>query len=247
MPASPAPKDDQGKPEPGRSEDQRTKNLKSRMTSLYTKWRPLFAINLAWFLLSLPLITLFPALGSLYHAVSAFNQGKTPGWNSVWEGFKTYGWLSAKWGLAVMLGYALAGGAMWYLNSLEQDWTAFASAAAGAFLFLWTAINQFSLPMLFQQSEQKVWIAIRNGYVLAIRQPFSALKTLLLTWMIAAFSTLLAPSWVFISMALIAHIQTRATLAAVEKIKSQDAENDTAQAYRAEHEVQDYHKDQGKS
>jgi uncharacterized membrane protein YesL len=141
-------------------------------------------------------------------------------------------WLSVKWGLSVLLGYALSGGAWWLFSTIQQDWATYASAAAGALIFLWTAINQFSFPMLLVQQEPKVWIAIRNGYVLVVRRPLDALKTLLLTALIAAVSTLLAPAWVVFSMALIAHLQTRALLAAVAKVRSQDAERDTADSYR---------------
>lgn len=232
MPASSSNGENPGVHEAEKHLGEKSTKLKDRLRSLYDWSRPLLSINLAWFLLSLPVVTVFPALGGLYHAVLAFSREEAPSWKTVWDGFKQHWWLSVKWGLAILVGYAVFGGAWWYLNTVQEDWAAYASAAAGAVIFLWTAINQFSFSLLMLQHEPKVWIAIRNGYVLVIRHPLNALKTLLLTALVAVLSTLLAPAWAFISMALITHLQTQAVLAAVAKIRAQDAEKDAADAHQ---------------
>jgi len=230
MPASPSQEAPSVKAENRR--DQPPKKVKDRLGELLTKASPLVKINFSWFLLSLPVVTIFPALGGLYHAILSFNQQETPGSDSAWDGFKNFWWLSLQWGLTVLLVIAALGSALWFFNTLNQSWATYASATAGALLFLWTAINQFSLPLLFMQEEKRVGVAIRNGYVVAVRRPLIALKTLLLTIIIAALGTLLAPSWVLITMALIAHIQTRTALKAVATIRSQDADSDAADAHR---------------
>ncbi len=232
MPAGPFREDRSLSPGTESEEHPKPKKMADRLRNRFIKASPLFTINLAWFLLSLPIVTIFPALGGLYCSVLSFSRDEKPGWVSMWEATKQHWWLSSKWGLSALLGYAVLGSALWYFKGVDQNWAIYASAAAGAFLLLWTAVSQFSLPLLFLQQEKKVWVAIRNGYVLTIRRPLNALKTLLLTALIAALGTLLAPTWVFITMALIAHIQTKAVLGAVENIRTQDADSDAADAHR---------------
>jgi uncharacterized membrane protein YesL len=94
--------------------------------------------------------------------------------------------------------------------------------------------NQFSFPLLLLQKEKKIFLAIRNGYVIVVRQPWVALKTTLLCLLIAFISILIPPLWFFIAMALIAHLQTRAVLRAVEKIRSQDTPDSPKDAGESE-------------
>jgi len=92
---------------------------------------------------------------------------------------------------------------------------------------LWIAIHQFSFPLLLMQDEKKILLAMRNGYVIVMRQPLAALKVMLLSLLINALSILLPPLWIFISMALIVQLRTRTVLKAVKKIKEKDAERDS--------------------
>ena len=82
------------------------------------------------------------------------------------------------------------------------------------------------------QEEKKIGLAIRNGYVVVIRQPVQALKVLALNLLITAISIILPPLWIFISMALVVQIQTSTMLKAVEQIRAKDADRDAAKAHR---------------
>ena len=193
---------------------------------------PYFNINLAWFVMSLPVLTVFPALGGLYYAVMEQRQGNSAGWDTIWEGFKKYWWLSVKWGLLVTAVEAVLAVNIWFYTTLAQNWAIFATTAAIVLLIVWTAINQFSFPLLLMQEEKKIGLAIRNGYVVVIRQPVQALKVLALNLLITAISIILPPLWIFISMALVVQIQTSTMLKAVEQIRAKDADRDAAKAHR---------------
>ena len=104
MPAGPPRAENPSVYEAEKPQVQKPKRLKDRLTDLYQKGLPFFAINLAWILLSLPVVTFFPALGGLYHAVLSYNRGETPGWASVWDGLKQHWWLSVKMGIVRPVG-----------------------------------------------------------------------------------------------------------------------------------------------
>jgi uncharacterized membrane protein YesL len=203
-------------------EPQRPRSLKDRFLNFYYNSIPFFTLNLAWFVMSLPIVTVFPALGGLYYAVLEENQGAGADWRTVWEGFKKHWWLSVRWGLLVVGLDVLLAVNIWFYFNQTQSWAVFLMMTMIVLLFFWIAINQFSFPLLMLQEEKKIGLALRNGYVLVMRQPLQALKVMALSLLIAVISTVLPPLWVFISMALIVNLRTRTAIKAVQRINVKD-------------------------
>lgn len=212
-------------------EPRQTKTFENRLSDLYYAVIPFITINLAWFLLSLPVVTIFPATGGLYAAVMAHNKGETATWGKVWEGFKRHWRESLLWGLAVLLGDAVLAVSFWFYLNIGQLWGSFALTGTMVVGVIWFAMTQFSFPLLLMQEKKNVWVAFRNGYVVAIRRPLSALKVMALSLVVIIVSVLIPPLWVFISMGLIAHIQTKTVLQAVKQIREKDAERDAIQTH----------------
>ncbi len=219
-------------PESDSEEIKKPRNLKERFLNFYYSTIPFFNVNLAWFVMSLPILTIFPALGGLYYAMMEQNQGNDAEWGTVWEGFKKHWWLSVKWGLLVSVVEAVLAANIWFYYNMTQTWATFALTATIVILIVWIAINQFSFPLLLMQEEKKIGLAIRNGYVVVMRQPVQALKVLSLNLLISVISIILPPLWIFISMALIVNIQTSTLLKAVEKIRAKDTDRDAVRAHR---------------
>ncbi len=209
-------------------EDQKPKRMKDRLMDIYYDAIPLFNLNIAWFLLSLPVITLLPATGGLYHAVSNYNRKEPAKWQTLWDGFKKNWAVSLKWGGVVLLGNLILAVNIWFSLNIEASWSIFTLFFGLMITFIWVTINQFSFPLLLLQEEKKIFLALRNAYVIFVRRPWDAIKVTLLSSLITVVSIVIAPLWFFISMALIAHIQTRAVLRTIDKIRAQDAERDTA-------------------
>ncbi|MFN2302491.1 MAG: hypothetical protein ACK2TV_02045 [Anaerolineales bacterium] len=225
-----------------------TKPEKSKPAEL-TKFKPyyqtiltLIELNLTWFVMSIPIITLFPALGGLYTAIPACNPGKQVGRHKLYDGFKQFWSITLLWGVVVSLGFVVLGVLLWLFLTLEGGFALIAQITAIITIVLWTAFNQFSLPLLLIQKKKHILFAIRNGYVICIRRPLTALKVILTCLLITAVSILWPPLWVFISFALIAQIQTQATLKAVEEIRQEDATRD---AIKSHHESKDHSEDTG--
>lgn len=209
-------------PETEIKEDHKPKHLKERLFDIYYEALPLFNLNIFWFLLSLGLVTFLPALGGLYHAIQQYHRKQPANWQVFWDGFKENWLVSLKWGVIVLLGDLILAANIWFSLNIDAAWRIYTLSVGVIIAIMWIAINQFSFPLLLLQKEKKIFLAIRNGYVIVVRQPWDALKTALLCLLITFLAILIPPLWFFIAMALIAHLQTRAVLRAVEKIRSQD-------------------------
>jgi uncharacterized membrane protein YesL len=210
----------------------RPKSFKEGLVDFYYNAVPFFNANLAWAVMSLPLVTFFPALGGLYAASLELAQGNVADWGTVWSGFKEHGWLSLRWGLLVLFGDIILLANIWFYFNIDQGWAIFALVACIFLLIFWMAVNQFSFPLLLLQEEKKIFLAIRNGYVVVMRRPLAAVKVMLLNLLITGVSILLPPLWIFISMSLICTLQSREVLKAVDKIRQKDARRDAIQAHR---------------
>ena len=213
-------------------ESNEPKSVKDRFMDFYYGLIPLFTINLVWFLLSLPVITIFPATGGLYYAVLELERENTADWSTVWVGVKKHWWLSLKWGLLVLFSYIFMVANIWFYLNLDQGWSVFPLTISIVVLILWSTVTQFSFPLLLLQEEKKIFLALRNAYVIVMRKPLSALKVLLISFLTTIISILLLPLWIFVSMAWIIRIRTKTVLKAVEEIKQQDAERDAERARR---------------
>ena len=198
------------------------RNLKEKFFNFYYNAVPFFTLNLIWCALSLPVVTIFPALGGLYYAVLQMSQEGSADGGTVWEGFKKHWWLSLRWGLLVYGVEAVLVLNIWFYLNLDQSWAIFALFGAVVFLILWIAMNQFSFPLLLMQEEKKIFLAIRNGFIVVMRKPLEAIKVMVLSLLISVVSILLPPLWIFITMAWIVNIRIRTTIKVLEAIQGKD-------------------------
>ena len=198
------------------------RNLKEKFFNFYYNAVPYFTLNLIWCALSLPVVTIFPALGGLYYAVLQMSQEGSADGGTVWEGFKKHWWLSLRWGLLVYGVEAVLVLNIWFYLNLDQSWAIFALFGAVVFLILWIAMNQFSFPLLLMQEEKKIFLAIRNGFIVVMRKPLEAIKVMVLSLLISVVSILLPPLWIFITMAWIVNIRIRTTIKILKAIQAKD-------------------------
>jgi uncharacterized membrane protein YesL len=177
-------------------------------------------------------VSILPSIAGLYDAVLNYNKKNNANWPIFWEGVKKH-WLSSlKWGGINLLVDLLLALNIWISLNTDEEWSLYTLTVGILVAIIWFAINQFSFPLFLIQEEKKILLAFRNAYVIAVRRPLDALKVMVLNIVITAVSILIPPLWIFITMALITNIQTRTTLKAVEKIRSQDAERDVADPHR---------------
>jgi len=179
----------------------------------------LVLINVMWFVFTALVVTAFPALGGLYYATNALAHGKPADWRTFVEGFRAHFWLSWRWGiLNVVIGGALVGNLVFY-DQIAAEWAIVARAVIALLLTGWGVLQVFAWPLLMEQADRRVRVALQNSLVIFIRLPVFALVVsaglALLAW---ASLFVMRPALVFISASLFAYLANKAVIRAIDRI-----------------------------
>lgn len=79
-----------------------------RLLDVYILVLSLMPLNIAWTLLSLPLVTAFPALLGLVYATNRLAHDQHVTWRTVLEGSRRYFWVGWRWGIICLRGVRLS-------------------------------------------------------------------------------------------------------------------------------------------
>lgn len=198
---------------------------RERLVDAYLTSIPLIWANVVWVLLSLPLVTLFPALAGLYYSTQLIAGDRDGGGRAVWEGFRAYFWPGWRWGLFVGAGVVLCGANVWFYGRVETEWAWLPRAFFFMLLVLWLAANVYTFPLLLQQKELRLRTALRNSLVLWLKRPFHSLLLIFACALLGWASTVYFPlAWVFLTGALCTYLANRTVLetVAASKLPAED-------------------------
>lgn len=199
--------------------------LRDKLLDAYMGLIPLITLNLVWFVVSLPLVTLIPATGALLYATNALAHGKGANIQMFFEGFRRYFWKSWQWGLLNLLIGAVLGSNLLFYSTAGSDIAQIARIVVIVVTVLWIAVQMQVFSVLLEQEQPKFTLALRNGLVLFLKNPFYSFGAAILIIAIVLFSTLvLQPSWIFISASACAYI---ANLLTVNSISKANGKKDT--------------------
>jgi len=199
-------------------------SFREQFTDLYIKSIDLISANVVWFLLCLPLVTMFPATGGLYYAMNHFAHGRMGNGRVVWEGFRQYFWLSWKWGLTNLAVFGILWANIAFYRQYEAGWAAWARSFMILVFILWGFLQLYTFPLLLEQKEQRFRTALRNSLVLFIRRPLQTFG-----WSIAIFifalgsSSLLPAAWIVITASLCLYFSNRAAIEGIAFISKSSA------------------------
>ena len=139
--------------------------------SVYYDITQLILVNILWVLMTLPVITAPGALAGLFYAMNKLAKNEPVQRQTFFEGFQKYFWLSWRWALLNMIVLYVA-----YLNF------EFYRKAAGnniqwiagiviGLIFIWVVMQIFIWPLLIEQNEKRILVAIRQCVLLFFRHP----------------------------------------------------------------------------
>lgn len=167
--------------------------------------------NLAFVVLSLPLVTL-PAAYSALQRVGhlAYTDPSEADLAAFWQTFRANLGRALPWGVANVLfavinfnnliAYASVGTPL--TIALEVLWFAAALIWLGMLLYTW--------PIYYEMEFPTVWGATRNALVMVLRNPFYTLALLLVIAVLAVISTVLVAAWLLLTFGAIAAIANAA-------------------------------------
>jgi uncharacterized membrane protein YesL len=169
--------------------------------------------NLAFLLLSLPIITAPAAYSALWRvAHETQTEPTTADLGLFWETFRANLWRAMPWGFLNLafvgvtfsnfLAYNDAPGIG--MLCLRLAWLASAFAWAGVMLYTWAIYYEMQPP--------SVWGATRNALVMTLKNPFFTLAVLIGIGIVAVISTILTMTWILLTWGAVAAIGTAAVL-----------------------------------
>jgi uncharacterized membrane protein YesL len=199
--------------------------LRDKLLDAYMASIPLIILNVVWFLVSLPIISLIPATAALFYATNRLAHHQSADWRTFLEGFRLYLWRSWLWGLLNIVIIAAALSNILFYSRTSADWAVWVRALVFLLTVLWLALQVYMLPLMMEQEKPDVRLALRNSAVIFLKRPLRTLAWLLVIGLVAAGSTLIIqPAWIFITASLCAFLANQATLSAIAAITGKSAD-----------------------
>lgn len=133
-------------------------------------WQELWTILVIQILFLLALILVLPgppAIVALFYYANRVAHGETANERDFLRAIRTYWGPAWRWGLLNIAVIGLLTGDYYLVDTLTEN-PAMTSFAQGLYLTLiagWLLLQYFSLPFLFEQTEARLWQALRNGTV----------------------------------------------------------------------------------
>jgi uncharacterized membrane protein YesL len=195
------------------------RNLKQRAADAYLNAIPLITLNVVWFLTSLPVVTLPAATGGLVYATNRLARGQSATWRTLLEGFRLYWQQSTALGLLNLVMAVIVGVNLFYYSMRPEGWVQAARLVVLTVALIWLMVQVHAYPLLMEQEQPRVTLALRNSFVILIKRPLPGLLTALLIAFIAALSTLIIqPAWIFFTASTCAYLANRTTVSAIAAI-----------------------------
>ncbi len=166
----------------------------------------LMVLNLYWFVTSLTIILIPPAIASLYASVRALAAGDPDYSHKLFfKGIKQYFLKGWKWFLPNLLIPLLLANILFFVVESEII-TLIVKLGNLAIIILWLWMQTFLLPFIMEQEEESWRLAIRNSLVVFVKRPAVYIVTTLFVWLFFILSLVLMMPWVVISISFIAFI-----------------------------------------
>lgn len=189
----------------------------------YFELGSLVVLNLYWLIFSLTIVLLPAATSAVYYAVRELQAGEVDYSHKLFfKGLKIYlikGW---RWFLPNLILIPL------FLINLLFFWvennsiTVLVKAGNLALLLLWLWFQTFLLPVMMEQEEQNVRLALRNVLVVFLKKPGMYGVTSIFIWVFMIVSLILMMPWIVITISFSAFIQVFMLRAALREMKEPD-------------------------
>lgn len=156
----------------------------------YEEMFTLVGANLLWVVLAIPVVTIPPATVGMLYLTNQVAHHKTIEFRMFFEGFKTYLWksyLHALLNLGVLL---LLATNIWFYGAQfpDQQWAVIVRGIFVGLAVIWALIQIYVWPMLFEQEQPKLLLAIRNAAFLTFASPVITLVLGILMVLVAVLS-----------------------------------------------------------
>ena len=181
----------------------------------------LVIVNILWVLLTVPVITAPAALAGAYYMTNLIAHRKPVSWRTFFEGFRQFFWLSWGWALANLLAGFIVYSNFVFYKQFSGNWVAYVQGIALGAGLLWLVLQVYIFPLLIEQEDRRLRIAIRNSFVLLVSSPGLALLLIVLLGLVAGLSLLLQIPLLIITVSFSTFLANWCALHALESVRKQ--------------------------
>jgi uncharacterized membrane protein YesL len=185
----------------------------------YYSLGPIFLMNLLWFVFSLPVITVPPAYGALVYSTNLIARDESVSWRTFMEGFRLHFWRSWRWFGLNLFVVVVSLSNLYFYRQFDAPWVEWVQGLVLALTMFWGLLNIYTFPLLMEQTDRRIKVALRNSLVLFIRRPLVGLGTAIFIVVLFLVSLRFAwPAWIVIVPSLAAYLANRAAIYVVDQL-----------------------------
>jgi uncharacterized membrane protein YesL len=188
------------------------------LVEVYYSFTELMIVNVLWFVFTLPMVTAPPAAAGLYFATNQLAHQQPTDWRSFFTGFRRYFWVSWRWCLLNLVVFAGLGGNFWHYGQVQAAWGVWIQGLFVSGMVLWSLLQLYTFPLLIEQQEARLRLALRNSAVLFVRRPGFSLGLSAFAGILAGLSTfVLPPAWLIFTAGLCAYLANKGAIHLIDE------------------------------
>lgn len=187
--------------------------------SLRDFWEEMYILvlsNVIWLGLCLLVIPGPPATAGLYYLTNRVAHGRSVGLRTFFEGLRRYfikGWL---WAMANAFFLAVMGANFSFYGRFQGFWVQFVQGLFLGAAVLWLTLQLYTFPLLLEQEDQRLRVALRNALSMALKNPGFTLVLVILVASIVVLSLVLVLPIGLLAISFIALLSNHAVLDRLE-------------------------------
>ena len=179
-------------------------------------WDEMFLLaiaNVLWVALCLLLVTAPPATAGLFVLTHRLASGKAASLGDFFAGLRRYFWRSWLWAIVAGAGFFILGGDVVLTGLLsDADYVVLIQGFFLMLLFLWAFLLLYAFPLILEQEQPSLRLALRNALVMFATNPGFSITLFGLAMLVALLSSLLFAPWAVITVAFLALLGNHAVL-----------------------------------
>lgn len=187
--------------------------FRKTLSSLWENIYLLVLANVLWIMLNVLVVTGPPATAGLFIFTHRLARGEDVDLHDFFEGFRHYfGW-SWLWAIIAGAGFLILGGDVILMGNLSSaDYIVFIQGFFLMLLFLWAFLLLYAFPLILEQEQPSLWLALRNALVMFAGNWSFSVALFGLALLTVLLSTLLLMPWAIVTVAFLALLGNHAVL-----------------------------------
>jgi uncharacterized membrane protein YesL len=181
----------------------------------------LVIVNFLWVLLTIPVLTAPASLAGAYYMTNLLAHRKPVTWRTFFEGFRQFFWLSWGWALSnLLVAFVIYSNYVFY-RRFNGSWVAYVQGIVLGLGILWLVLQMYVFPLLIEQEDRRLRIALRNSFILLVSNPGLALVLIVFLLIVAGLSVILQVPWLIITVSLSTFLVNWCVLHVLEAVREQ--------------------------